>query len=141
MKNIAVLGLGKMGNGIALSLVRAGYTVTVWNRTREKAKALLDQGALWAQTPMIAAAGKDAVISMVSDDQASTAVWLNSDGAIHQMKAGSFMIECSTISFDHAGILESESKKRGIHYIDCPVTGWPEHAASGTLTLLVGAYP
>jgi 3-hydroxyisobutyrate dehydrogenase len=140
MKNIAVLGLGKMGNGIALSLLRAGYTVTVWNRTKEKSKALLDKGASWAETPLIAASGKDAVISMLSDDQASSAVWLSHDGAIHQMKKESFMIECSTISFDHSSLLESEAKKRDLHYIDCPVTGWPEHAASGSLTLLVGAY-
>jgi 3-hydroxyisobutyrate dehydrogenase len=140
MKNIAVLGLGKMGSGIALSLLRAGYTVTVWNRTKEKAKALLDKGASWGETPLIAARGKDAVISMVSDDQASSAVWLSRDGAIHQIKTGSFMIECSTISFDHVGLLEAEAKKRGINYVDCPVTGWPEHAALGSLTLLVGAH-
>src|SRR5579863_4106042 len=136
MKNIAVLGSGKMGSGIGLSLLRAGYSVTVWNRTKQKAQILIDQGALWAETPMIAADGKDAVISMISDDLASSALWLSDHGAIHQMKTGSFMIECSTLSFDQVRLLEREAKKRNIHYIDCPVTGWPEHAASGSLTLL-----
>jgi 3-hydroxyisobutyrate dehydrogenase len=140
MNKIAVLGLGKMGSGIASSLLRAGYAVTVWNRTREKAQPLLDQGATWAATPMEAATGKDALISMVSDDPASKAVWLGPDGAMQQMKPGSFLIECSTISFAQVGLLELESTKRGIQYIDCPVTGWPEHAASGSLTLLVGAH-
>jgi 3-hydroxyisobutyrate dehydrogenase len=139
MKNIAVLGLGKMGSGIARSLLRAGFAVRVWNRTKEKAGALLQYGAIWAESPSAAAMDADAVISMLADDLASHEVWMGENGGIYGLKKGAFMIECSTVSLEQVERLAGEAKKRGLHYIDCPVTGWPEHAAAGQLTLLVGA--
>jgi 3-hydroxyisobutyrate dehydrogenase len=139
MKNIAVLGLGKMGSGIARSLIRAGYQVKVWNRTKQKADTLLREGAVWAESPSAAAIDSDAVISMLADDTASRDVWMGDQGAVHSLKKGAFMIECSTISLEQVQRLAGEAKIRDLHFVDCPVTGWPEHAAAGQLTLLVGA--
>jgi 3-hydroxyisobutyrate dehydrogenase len=141
MKNIAVLGLGKMGAGIASRLIDSGFTVFIWNRTRLKAQPLLEKGAIWTDFPAQAALKADILISMVADDTASSAVWNGEQGAMKNMKEGSYMIECSTLSYDHVIGLSGEAKRRGVHYIDCPVTGWPEHASKGTLTLLVGADP
>ncbi len=76
---------------------------------------------------------------MVADDEASRAVWLGKDGAAATMKAGSLAIECSTVSHQHALDMARELRGRGLVYIDCPVTGLPEAAAAGKLTLLVGA--
>jgi 3-hydroxyisobutyrate dehydrogenase-like beta-hydroxyacid dehydrogenase len=76
---------------------------------------------------------------MVADDEASRAVWLGKDGAAASMKAGALAIECSTVSHGHALEMASELRTRGLIYIDCPVTGLPEAAAAGKLTLLVGA--
>ena len=81
----------------------------------------------------------DAVVTMVVDDEASRAVWLGNDGVAARAKPGAIAIECSTVSYNHALDLARELRGRGLIYIDCPVTGLPEAAASGKLTLLVGA--
>jgi 3-hydroxyisobutyrate dehydrogenase-like beta-hydroxyacid dehydrogenase len=78
---------------------------------------------------------------MVADDEASHAVWLGRNGAIHGAKAGAIAIECSTVSYQHALDLAAELRRRDLIYIDGPVTGLPNAAAAGKLTLLVGAEP
>jgi 3-hydroxyisobutyrate dehydrogenase len=78
-------------------------------------------------------------VTMVADDEASRAVWLTRDGAAATMKAGTLAIECSTVSYQHALDMARELRGRGLVYIDCPVTGLPDAAATGKLTLLVGA--
>ena len=85
--------------------------------------------------------GADAVVTMVADDEASRTVWLGQDGAASTMKAGTLAIECSTVSYQHALDMARELRGRGLIYIDSPVTGLPDAAASGKLTLLVGADP
>ena len=83
----------------------------------------------------------DAVVTMVADDDASREVWLTRDGAAATMKAGTIAIECSTVSYQHALDMARELRGRGLIYIDSPVTGLPDAAAAGKLTLLVGAEP
>ncbi len=139
METIAVLGLGRMGQGIAFRLIQSGYRVYVWNRSRVKATALLAAGAIWAESPAAAARYTTVIFAMVADDAASEAVWLGTDGALSHMRAGSFVIECSTLSAGHVKSLATAAVKRGLTYIDCPVTGLPEAAATGQLTLLIGA--
>jgi len=80
-------------------------------------------------------------VTMVADDEASRSVWLGKDGAVTTMKPGALAIECSTVSHQHALDMARELRGRGLIYIDCPVTGLPQAAASGKLTLLVGAEP
>jgi 3-hydroxyisobutyrate dehydrogenase len=119
----------------------AGFTVAVWNRSKAKADDLIARGARWATSPEDAAIDADAVVTMVADDEASRAVWLTKDGAAANMKAGTLAIECSTVSYRHALEMAGVLRERGIVYIDSPVTGLPDAAASGKLTLLVGADP
>ena len=139
MARVAFIGLGRMGHGMAGRYLDAGFAVAVWNRSKAKAEDLIARGARWATSPEDAAIDADAVVTMVADDAASRAVWLTRDGAAATMKAGSIAIECSTVSYDHALYLARELRSRGLIYIDCPVTGLPDAAASGKLTLLVGA--
>ena len=139
MHRVAFIGLGRMGHGMAGRYLDAGFEVAVWNRSRAKAEDLIARGARWAASPQEAAIDADAVITMVADDEASRAVWLTKDGAAPAMKAGALAIECSTVSYAHALDMARELKSRGLIYIDCPVTGLPEAAATGKLTLLVGA--
>jgi len=139
METVAVLGLGRMGQGIAFRLIQSGYRVYVWNRSRVKAATLLAAGAIWAESPAAAARYTTVIFAMVADDAASEAVWLGTDGALSHMRAGSFVIECSTLSAGHVKRLATAAVKRGLTYIDCPVTGLPEAAATGQLTLLIGA--
>jgi 3-hydroxyisobutyrate dehydrogenase len=141
MARVGFIGLGRMGHGMAGRYLDAGFTVAVFNRSKAKAEDLIARGAQWATSPADAATDADAVVTMVADDAASGAVWLGKDGAASTMKAGTLAIECSTVSYDHAILLSRELRGRGLTYIDCPVTGLPDAAASGKLTLLVGADP
>jgi 3-hydroxyisobutyrate dehydrogenase-like beta-hydroxyacid dehydrogenase len=139
MTKIGFIGLGRMGHGMAGRYLDAGFSVAVWNRSKAKAEDLIARGARWASSPADAADGADAVVTMVADDAASHAVWLGKDGAAAKMKAGSLAIECSTVSHQHALDMARELRGRGLVYVDCPVTGLPQAAASGKLSLLVGA--
>ncbi len=141
MARVAFIGLGRMGHGMAGRYIDAGLTVSLWNRSKAKAEDLIARGARWATSPEDAAIDADAVVTMVADDEASRAVWLTKDGAAATMKAGTLAIECSTVSHGHALDLARELRSRGLIYIDSPVTGLPDAAASGKLTLLVGADP
>lgn len=139
MTRVAFIGLGRMGHGMAGRYLDAGFAVAVWNRSKAKAEGLIARGAQWATSPEDAAIDADAVVTMVADDGASREVWLAEDGAATTMKAGTLAIECSTVSYLHALDLSRELRGRGLVYIDSPVTGLPDAAASGKLTLLVGA--
>jgi 3-hydroxyisobutyrate dehydrogenase-like beta-hydroxyacid dehydrogenase len=130
-----------MGHGMAGRYLDAGFEVTLWNRSKAKADDLIARGARWAASPKEAAIEADAVVTMVADDEASQSVWLGKDGAADNMKAGALAIECSTVSHRHALEMAQALRGRGLIYIDCPVTGLPEAAAAGNLTLLVGADP
>ena len=141
MARIAFCGLGKMGSGMATSLLRAGHAVSAWNRSPTRTTALGEAGATIADSPAAAARGADMTLVMVSDDDASRSLWLGTSGLLESMEPGSFAVECSTLS--HAWICElaeAASPKR-IRFLDCPVTGLPEAAARGELTLLLGADP
>src|SRR3954471_8869422 len=139
MTKVAFIGLGNMGHGMAGRYLDAGFDVAVWNRSKAKAEDLIARGARWAASPADAADGADAVVTMVADDGASRGVWLGKDGAASNMKPGALAIECSTVSHQHALDMARELRGRGFVYIDCPVTGLPQAAAEGKLTLLVGA--
>jgi 3-hydroxyisobutyrate dehydrogenase len=141
MAHVAFIGLGRMGHGMAGRYLDAGFSLAVWNRSKAKAEDLIARGARWASSPADAADGADAIVTMVADDAASRAVWLGKDGAARSAKAGTLAIECSTVSYGHALDLARELRGRGLIYIDSPVTGLPDAAAAGKLTLLVGAEP
>jgi 3-hydroxyisobutyrate dehydrogenase len=141
MTKVAFIGLGRMGHGMAGRYLDAGFEVAVFNRSKAKAEDLIARGARWAASPAAAADGADAVVTMVADDEASRTVWLGKEGAAATAKAGTLAIECSTVSYQHALDLSRELRARGLVYIDSPVTGLPDAAAAGKLTLLVGAGP
>jgi 3-hydroxyisobutyrate dehydrogenase len=139
MARVAFIGLGRMGRGMAGRYLDAGFDVAVWNRSKAKAADLVARGAKFASSPEDAAIDADAVVAMVADDAASREVWLTKDGAAATMKAGTIAIECSTVSHQHALEMAHELRGRGLIYIDSPVTGLPDAAAAGKLTLLIGA--
>jgi 3-hydroxyisobutyrate dehydrogenase len=136
---VTMLGLGIMGGGAAMNLVKKGFATTVWNRTRDKAQAVLDAGATWAATPAKAVAEADVVISFVADDDASKAVWLGEAGALKAMKPGAIAIECGTMSVEWIRELAAHAQVHSVKFMDAPVTGSKMAAANGQLTLLVGA--
>lgn len=136
---VGFIGLGRMGQGMAGRLLDAGHEISVHNRSRNKASELISRGATWAGSPRSAADRVDAVITMVADDEASREVWQGPDGVLSaDVQPGMLAIECSTVSYDRALALGTACHERGLRYLDAPVTGLPESAAAGHLTLLLG---
>jgi len=139
---VAFIGLGKMGLGMASRLLEAGHQLNVYNRTAALAETLVRRGARLYDTPKAACQGAQAVISMVADDAASRAIWLEHDGILAADPAkDTCAVECSTLSHDWVMQLATQCTARGLRYIDAPVTGLPDAAAAGSLTFLVGASP
>ncbi len=142
MARIGFIGLGRMGSGMAARLLRAGHELRIYNRTPGRAHALEGQGARVCDSAQAAASDADAVIAMTADDDSSRAIWLGAQGALAAPRpAGGLVIECSTLSHGWVQELAQQSTGRGLRYIDAPVTGLPQDAAAGALTLLVGADP
>jgi 3-hydroxyisobutyrate dehydrogenase len=141
MTNIAVLGLGIMGTGVAVNLLKAGHALAVWNRTASRAQPLAEQGARAAATPADAAQGAEIVFSVVGDDAASRAVWLGADGALAAMPPGAAVVECSTLSVGWVHELHQAAAARSLRFMDAPMGGSKAAAAGATLLLFVGAQP
>jgi 3-hydroxyisobutyrate dehydrogenase len=137
-KRVAILGLGTMGAGMAANVQKAGFSLSVYNRTAAKAKALVDGGAHFASMPGEAAEGASIVISMLSDDSASREVWLGSGGALEAVGKDAILIESSTVSPSWIAELAELSASRGAQFLDAPVTGSRMQAEAGQLFFLVG---
>jgi 3-hydroxyisobutyrate dehydrogenase len=137
---VGFIGLGNMGLGMAQRLLAAGDDLRLYNRTRSKALVLEQAGARACETPREACDGVDAIVAMTSDDSSSRSVWLGPNGILAaELRSRALAIECSTLSYDWVLELAAHVQARGLRYLDVPVTGLPEHAAAGTLTLLIGA--
>jgi len=127
-----------MGSGMAANLLKAGFPLTVYNRTAAKAQPLVDAGARLASTPAEAVQGASVVISMLADDAASRNVWLGANGALAAADMRAILIESSTVSPVWIAELADEASRRGIQFLDAPVTGSRMQAEAGQLSFLVG---
>ena len=135
---IAFIGMGTMGVGMALNILKAGYTLTVHNRTREREAPVVAQGASAAASPMEAAAGADLVITCVSDTPDVEAVILGEKGIIHGARPGTILVDMSTISPTVTRNLADALARKDIHMLDAPVSGGSEGAEKGTLAIMAG---
>lgn len=137
-ERIGFIGLGIMGRGMAANILRAGFPLTVWNRTPGRADELVAAGAHLASSPADLAARSDIVISCVSDTPDVEAVLFGPQGAIEGARPGMLMIDMSTISPQGAQQFAARLSERGIGFLDAPVSGGSEGAARGTLSIMVG---
>ncbi|EJW09785.1 putative 3-hydroxyisobutyrate dehydrogenase [Rhodovulum sp. PH10] len=136
---IAFLGLGAMGSRMASNLLKAGHRVTVWNRTPAAAAPLVAAGATPAKSPREAAANAAFVLSMVRDDEASRAVWLDDDtGALDALGRDAVAIECSTVTPDWSIALAQEAAARERAFLEAPVVGSRPQAEAAALIVLAG---
>lgn len=135
---VAFIGLGTMGIGMSLNVLKAGHAVTVHNRTRQKEEAVAKQGAKRAESPKEAAEGAGIIVTMVSDTPDVEAVVLGTNGVIHGAPQGAIVIDMSTISPAATRRMAEELGKKGIKMLDAPVSGGPEGAEQGTLAIMVG---
>lgn len=138
MLKVGLVGLGIMGSGMASVLLKAGFPLTVYNRSPERAVPIGAQGARVASTPKDAAADCDVLLAMLADDNASRQVWTTGVGALAGAKKGAILIECSTISPKWARELSILAAKQGCGFLDAPVTGSRAQASSGSLRFLIG---
>jgi 3-hydroxyisobutyrate dehydrogenase len=136
MQKIAFIGLGTMGSAMAKNLLAAGFSVSVYNRTRERALSLQEFGAEIADTPKAAAQNAEAVFTMVTDDAASRAVWLGEQGILAGANPHAILIESSTVSPDW--IRELSDRAQGFQLLDAPVVGSQPQAITKELIFLVG---
>ncbi|MDA1094577.1 MAG: NAD(P)-dependent oxidoreductase [Acidobacteria bacterium] len=137
--NIAVLGMGTMGAPMARNLLKAGHTVVVHNRTREREEPLAAEGASRAASPAEAAADVDIVLSCVSDTPDVQRVLLDPEtGAINGLREGGLVIDCSSIAPAATREIAAAFAAKGIGYVDAPVSGGSEGAIKGTLTIMCG---
>jgi 3-hydroxyisobutyrate dehydrogenase len=136
---VAILGLGLMGSGMAARVLIARFPLAVYNRNPEKTASFAKAGAHAARSPRDAAARADVIISMLADDNASRAVWLDKDtGALGGAAPGTWLVESSTVTVAWIQELAAAAKKHGCELLDAPVTGSKPQAAAGELLFLVG---
>ncbi|MGI8802584.1 MAG: NAD(P)-dependent oxidoreductase [Solirubrobacteraceae bacterium] len=136
---VGFIGLGIMGGRMAANLARAGFELTVWNRTRETAERFAaDHAAGLAESPAALAARSDLVITMVVDGDQVETVLLGPDGVAGGASPGLLCVDCSTIGRAAATRIGQALADRGIRLLDAPVTGSAPRAADATLTIMAG---
>ena len=127
-----------MGNAMAHNLLKAGFALSVWNRTAAKMESLVTAGASGAAHPAEVAANSDVVVVCVGDTADVEQVVLGADGIATGAAAGSLVIDCSTISPAATRRIAAELAARDVAMLDAPVSGGSEGAAAGTLSIMVG---
>jgi 3-hydroxyisobutyrate dehydrogenase len=132
------IGTGVMGSAMCGHLLRAGYPVRVHNRTKEKARPLLDEGATWADTPAEAARGSEMVFAIVGFPADVREVFLGEEGVLAGAEPGSVVVDMTTSEPALAEEIYQEAKERGVAAIDAPVSGGDVGARNGTLSIMVG---
>jgi 3-hydroxyisobutyrate dehydrogenase-like beta-hydroxyacid dehydrogenase len=140
--SIGFIGLGLMGKPMAMNLLKAGYGVTVWNRTASRAEELVAAGAKLAQSPRVAAANCDFLITIVSDPPALEEVlWGKGgaeSGALAALRPGSIYMDSSTVSPELARKIADACARQNVRFLDAPVTGGDWGAKKGELVFMIG---
>ncbi|MCL6636487.1 MAG: NAD(P)-dependent oxidoreductase [Alicyclobacillus sp.] len=127
-----------MGSGMVRNLLRKGYRVTVYNRTRSKAAAVLAEGARWADSPGALAAACDAVLTIVGYPQDVEQVYLGPDGLVERARPGTYLVDLTTSTPSLAQRIAAAAQARGLYALDAPVSGGDTGARNGTLSIMVG---
>src|SRR6266700_2111592 len=136
--SIGFIGMGHMGSHMAQRLLDAGYPLTVYDRTRQKAQEVGQRGAQVAQTPKDLAANCQVVMACVTDDEAQQDVMFGPDGALAGVHGGSMMIDLSTVSPDASRRLYQAMKEKNVPMIDAAVSGSVPQVDQGSLVIFVG---
>ena len=137
---VGFVGLGNMGSGMARNLIKAGHTLAVYNRTRNRAEALRQSGARIAESPSDAASGAEALVTMLADDRAVEDVVFTPGNVLQSLPAGAVHVSMSTTSVALSRRLAAAHREKRQHYVSAPVFGRPEAAAAAKL-FIVAAGP
>lgn len=135
---IGFIGLGMMGKRMASQLLKNGEELIVYNRTKSKASALLEEGAKWANSPQAVAQKASTIFTMLTSPKAVQIVALGQEGFLRKMKRGSLWVDCSTVGPAFSIKMAKEAGRRGIRFLDAPVAGSLIPAEEGKLVFYVG---
>ncbi|HKE86143.1 MAG TPA: NAD(P)-dependent oxidoreductase, partial [Vicinamibacterales bacterium] len=135
---VGFIGLGTMGTPMARNVLKAGYAVTVWSRRPESSAPLVSAGAVAGGSPADVAAKSDVIVTMVTDTKAVEEVVLGEHGIERGARAGSVVVDHSTIDPNGARRIAGELQRRGVEMLDAPVSGGSIAAEAGTLVTMVG---
>lgn len=138
MKKVGFIGIGIMGKSMVRNLMKAGFEVAVYTRTREKAEEVIAEGAVWCKDVKTCAAGRDAVITIVGYPKDVEEVYFGENGIIASADPDTVLIDMTTTSPKLAVRIYEDAKKAGLKALDAPVTGGDTGAREGTLTILAG---
>jgi 3-hydroxyisobutyrate dehydrogenase-like beta-hydroxyacid dehydrogenase len=138
MQRVGFIGIGLMGSQMSRKILEAGYPLTVWNRKKEKAGALIAAGAKWADSPKGVAQVSDVVITIVTDSTASEEVICGKNGVLEGAHAGLVLIDMGSIAPEMSRAIAERARAKGIPMLDAPVTGNPKVASEGKLGIMVG---
>lgn len=138
IKKVGFIGTGIMGSAMVRHLMKAGYELTVYNRTKARALPLIEEGAAWKDTPGECAKGQDVVITIVGYPKDVEEVYYGPNGIFEYADEGTYVVDMTTSSPDLAKKIYNSAKKKKLHAMDCPVTGGDAGAKAGTLTILAG---
>lgn len=137
-ERIGFIGIGIMGRGMAHNLLKAGFPLTVWNRTPQKTASLAEAGATVVDSPASVAAASDITFICVSDTPDVEAVLFGASGVSEGAQPGSLVIDCSTISPTATQQFAQRLQEKGVAMLDAPISGGSEGAVKGTLSIMVG---
>lgn len=140
-KKIGFIGTGVMGKSMAANLIKAGYNVAVYNRTKSKAEELIELGAIWKDTIAEVAKESDVIITMLGYPKDVEEVYLSENGIIESAKENAYLIDMTTSSPKLAKKLYQEAKSKGLHVLDAPVSGGDIGAREANLSIMVGGDP
>lgn len=138
MQRVGFIGIGLMGSQMSRRILEAKHQLTVWNRKKEKAGALISAGAKWADSPKAVAQASDVVITMVTDSAASEEVICGKNGVLEGTHAGLILIDMGSIAPEMSRSIAERARAKGIPMLDAPVTGNPKVASEGKLGIMVG---
>lgn len=135
---IGFIGLGIMGGRMAANLQKAGHSLVVYNRTRDKADPLLSRGAVWAESPAALAAQVDIVFTMLAHPAAVRQAALDRDGFLPSLERDLTWVDCSTVNPSFSIEMAGEAEAFGVRFLDAPVTGSKDPAEKAALSFWVG---
>lgn len=138
MKKIGFIGTGVMGKSMIRNLKKAGYELYIYNRTKEKAEELIEEGAVWCDTPGECAKNRDVVITIVGYPKDVEEVYFAENGILENANEGTYLIDMTTTSPKLSMRIYEAGKMRGLHVLDAPVSGGDVGAKKGTLAIMVG---
>ena len=138
MQRVGFIGIGLMGSQMSRRILEAKYPLTVWNRKKEKAAALIAAGAKWADSPKAVAQASDLVITMVTDSAASEEVICGKNGVLEGTHQGLVLIDMGSIAPEMSRSIAERARSKGVPLLDAPVTGNPKVASEGKLGIMVG---